>query len=71
MQIQIDGQSVKVGDSVGFKSDIEQGGEITKIKRSQWGNGYTLTLRNEDGFSGEYIGGDTVTTVDSSDCWVG
>jgi len=56
--------TVKVGDYVGFKCDIEQGGKIIKIE------GNSLTLQNENGFSGEYIGGDTITVEQASDCWV-
>jgi len=67
--VQIDGVTVRVGDSVGFKSDVEQGGKIIKIKKAQWG-GYELTLENKSGFEGGYIGGDTVTTINSRDCWV-
>ena len=57
----------KVGDWVGFKCDIEQYGQIVKIERTP--NGELFTLRNEGGFEGEYIGGDTETTQYASDCW--
>ena len=64
----VDGQTVKIGDWVGFKCDIEQGGQITKITNE---NGRTiLTLEDEDGFSGEYIHGETRTTMAAEDCWV-
>ena len=66
---QVDGQTVSVGDYVGFKCDIEQGGTITNIKRNMTG-GVELSLENEGGFSGEYIGGDTTTTELASDCWI-
>jgi hypothetical protein len=52
---QVNGQTVKVGDWVGFKSDIEQSGQIVEIKKSYMGHSLVL-------FSGGYIGGDTVTT---------
>lgn len=64
----IDGQTVKVGDWVGFKSDIEQGGQIIEIKKSY--RGVSLVLENKSGFSGGYIGGKTITTELASDCWV-
>ena len=70
MQATVDGKKVSVGDWVGFKSDIEQSGRITAIKRSPWGNGYELTLRNDNGFDGGYIGGDTITTESADRCWV-
>ena len=62
----VDGQVVKVGDFVSFKSDIEQGGKIIEIK----GGGAVLVLSNPNGFSGEYIRGETVHTVRASDCWI-
>ena len=65
---QVNGQTVKVGDWVGFKSDIEQSGQIVEIKKSYMG--HSLVLENKHGFSGEYIGGDTVTTELASDCWL-
>jgi hypothetical protein len=59
---------VYVGDYVGFKSDYEQSGKITKIQ----GNGRRarLTLHNPNGFGGEYLRYDTETQVDADDCWV-
>lgn len=70
MQITVDGKQVGVGDTVCFKADVEQCGTISAIKRSQWGRGYELTLTSKYGFSGEYIGGQTTTTVASQDCWI-
>ena len=58
-----DGRKVFVGDWVEFKSDIEQGGRVTKI------NGRVLTLENEDGFSGDYLRYATITTEDANSCW--
>jgi len=60
-----DGNSLKVGDVVMFKSDVEQYGRITKI------DGSTLTLV-PDGmrggkFIGEYIGGDKKTREEAPD----
>ena len=56
--------TVKVGDYVCFKCDIEQSGRISKI------DGDRLTLVSEYGFQGHYIGGDTTTVERASDCWV-
>jgi hypothetical protein len=65
---------VKIGDCVGFKSDIEQYGRIAKIERnrSMCGEGYDLTLYAGDGqkFRGEYIGGMRTTVVHTDDCWI-
>lgn len=68
MQVTVDGQVVKVGDYVGFKSDIEQYGKIVEIKQSYMGA--SLVLENTSGFSGDYIGGDTITTELARDCWI-
>lgn len=57
--------TVTEGDYVCFKSDIEQGGEIIRIK------GTTLTLvASGNGFRGDYIGGNDYHSVDASECWV-
>ena len=69
MQVMIDGQTVKVGDWVGFKSDVEQSGQILEIKSSYMGP--SLVLENKNGFHGGYIGGETITTELACDCWVG
>ena len=61
--------TIKVGDFVGFKSDIEQYGGVTEIRKRSWG-GYELVIANEGGFIGEYIGGKTTTTMFAEDVWV-
>jgi hypothetical protein len=58
---------VKVGDNVAFKSDIEQWARIVEIKKTY--AGVALVLENKHGFSGDYIGGETITTVLARDCW--
>ena len=63
----VEGQTVNIGDWVCFKSDIEQSGKIVDIKSSYMG--VSLILENTSGFSGDYIGGDTITTVLARDCW--
>jgi hypothetical protein len=69
MKALVDGQEVTVGDVVCFKSDIEQSGVIVEIKQSYAGK--ALVLENKYGFSGGYIGGDTITTELARDCWIG
>jgi len=59
---------VGIGDWVGFKSDIEQSGRIVAIKKTYMGT--SLTLENLSGFSGDYIGGETITTELARDCWL-
>ena len=67
MQATVDGQTVRIGDSVCFKSDVEQSGKIVDIKKTY--SGVSLTLESQYGFHGDYIGGDTITTVLARDCW--
>ena len=68
--VQIDGKLLSIGDYVCFKSDIEQCGKIVAMKPSAWGTGKELVLENNNGFDGDYIGGQTRTTVMASECWV-
>lgn len=69
MEATVEGKRVKVGDSVCFKCDIEQSGRIVQIKRGSWG-GVELVLENPNGFQGEYIGRQTRTVQQASDCWI-
>lgn len=64
----VEGQKVKVGDWVCFKSDIEQCGKIVSIKQGY--NGAVLVLEREDGFEGGYIGGQERTQVSARECWI-
>ena len=65
----VEGQGVGIGDWVSFKSDIEQSGQIVKIKKNLFGS-TELVLENFNGFQGDYIGGQTQTVVRADDCWV-
>lgn len=65
----VDGQTVKIGDWVCFKSDVEQCGQVVKIRQDSFGK-LELVLEREDGFSGDYIGGQDRTVQRASDCWV-
>jgi hypothetical protein len=56
--------SANVGDVVGFKSDYEQHGRVTKI------DGDRLTLENQDGFGGDYLRYAKTTVERASDCWI-
>lgn len=60
----VEGQTVKVGDWVSFKCDIEQSGKIYKIE------GDRLFLKNPNGFDGDYIGGEDTTVQRAQDCWL-
>jgi len=68
MYATVEGQQIKVGDWVCFKADVEQSGQVVAIKKSYMGT--ALTLENENGFHGGYIGGQTRTVEEASDCWV-
>jgi hypothetical protein len=58
------GKVIKIGDTVGFKSDFEQSGEVIKI------NGDKVMLYNENGFGGEYLRYATTTWEEASRCWI-
>lgn len=61
----VDGEIVRVGDWVSFKSDVEQQGQISAVL-----SGGRLVLTNERGFQGEYIGGSMTTIQLAVDCWL-
>ena len=61
--------TLRVGGWVAFKSDFEQYGEIVEINRNRSGQ-TILTLKNAHGFEGDYIGGQTTTTMSADVCWV-
>jgi len=65
----VEGQGVGIGDWVSFKSDIEQSGQIIRIKNSLFGK-TELVLENFHGFQGDYIGGQTQTVVRAEECWI-
>jgi hypothetical protein len=67
--VTVDGQEVKIGDVVSFKSDIEQHGEIVAMRKNINGQ-WVLTLENTNGFIGDYIGGETLTQERAEDCWI-
>ena len=62
-------RDVKVGDCVGFKSDIEQCGIVTKIHNGHYGREFTLRAPTQEGFNGDYIGGQMKYAVRADDCW--
>ena len=62
----VEGKVVAVGDCVGFKSDTEQDGIITKVV----GNQLHLKPVHDSGFHGDYIGG-RMSHVETADrCWL-
>ena len=66
----VEGTTVKVGDWVGFKCDVEQSGKISKIGRGHSGQIELTLTREDEGLEGGYIGGQNVTTELASDCWI-
>lgn len=67
----VDNQTVTIGDVVSFKNDVEQYGKIIDIKPSPMG-GKELIIQStrDEGFSGDYIGGQDTTSELASDCWI-
>lgn len=61
----VEGQIVRVGDWVSFKSDVEQSGKIEAVL-----SGGRLVLTNPNGFRGDYIGGSMTTIQSARDCWL-
>ena len=62
---------MKVGDVVCFKSDYEQSGRIVKITQSIMGSKVlVLEALSDEGFGGDYIGGQERTQELASDCWL-
>lgn len=62
-----DGVKVMIGDWVSFKCDVEQSGKIKDIVTSS--GVQELIIENENGFDGDYIGGETTTTERAASCW--
>ena len=60
----VDGQRVKVGEWICFKSDIEQSGRVQAVL-----GGNRLVLTNSNGFQGHYIGGLHSIIRQAEDCW--
>ena len=54
---------IELGDMVGFKTDIEQYGEVISLSRTY------VVVENKGGFCGDYIGGDTIAHVPTDDIW--
>lgn len=61
--------TVNVGDYVSFKCDIEQCGRVTAIAPGYRRGDYRLTVTNENGFDGGYIGGQRSTQVESNETY--
>lgn len=61
---------VYIGDSVSFKSDVEQTGRVTAIKRARYSDILTLKAFHDSGFEGDYIEGQEYTEQMASECWV-
>lgn len=63
--------TVKIGDSIFFKSDVEQSAEVIEIqvnRNNPWSEGYIFIVKAPaDGFSGHYIGRQDTAEVYSED----
>lgn len=66
----VEKEKVFIGDIVSFKCDVEQYGKIKQIKKV--GSDYELTIEStsDEGFEGDFIGGDLTTTMKASECWL-
>jgi hypothetical protein len=64
----VEGKVVKVGDYVCFKCDVEQCGKLVQVLN--FGRVLVLESGRDEGFSGDYIGGQARTQVAATDCWV-
>ena len=63
-------RTVKVGDKVGFKKDVEQTGRVVEIRpRSAKTYEFLLESTSSEGFDGDYIGGAKRTLVNAEDTW--
>jgi hypothetical protein len=61
--------TVRVGDHIAFKSDVEQSAKVIAIKEGH-STGYIFTVKAPaDGFSGHYIGRQDTAEVYSDDVW--
>jgi hypothetical protein len=60
-----DGEEIKLGDSVGFKSDTEQVGEV--ISLLAYGK---VELYDPNGFSGSYLRYAKTTIEEAKRCWL-
>lgn len=61
-------ETINIGDWVEFKADIEQCGKVIDIRGN--GKNAELTLENENGFDGDYIGGQTITYMEAKRCFL-
>tara|TARA_R110000744_G_scaffold336264_1_gene441578 strand:+ start:1776 stop:1994 length:219 start_codon:yes stop_codon:yes gene_type:complete len=58
-------QTIKIGDRVGFKRDIESNGTVTGLTES-YTRGHSLTVETDEG---EY-GGSEEITLEAGEFWV-
>ena len=62
--------TVRIGDRIAFKCDVEQSAEVIAIKKHWNDLGYVFTVKAPpDGFSGHYIGRQDTAEVFSDDVW--
>lgn len=61
--------TVKVGDFVGFKCDIEQSAEVVKIEPHDTHGAKFTVKAPPDGFAGHYIGRNDFHEVYGSEVW--
>ena len=59
-----DPATVKVGDHVSFKSDVEQSAEVIEVRADSF-----IVKAPLDGFSGNYIGRDDIAEIYKDEIW--
>ena len=70
MTATVESTTVRVGDIVGFKSDIEQAGKIFNISTNSFGKKVLFLEPTGDHFYGEYLRDAETTKVFPEDCWI-
>ncbi len=70
MSATVDGKRVQIGETVSFKSDVEQYGTLIEIEKRGAYTALHLKSPHVEGFEGEYIGGQDSTWVAASSCWL-
>jgi hypothetical protein len=62
----VEGKKIEVGMVLGFKSDHEQYGIVSRVSNRS----ITVKPTDDRGFRGDYIGGQSSYTADQEDFWL-
>ena len=61
--------TIKIGDWISFKCDVEQSAKVVEIKRYATGGRSYVVEAPADGFCGNYIGRADFHQVEERDMW--